>query len=321
MPREAPVTDEDLSVPPIRRWTGPIIDAHTHTGPPDVARGLFDVAAGYGIDTICGITHFDGIPALQKAFADRYRPIVWVEHDHMDDPVRFGRENVARIRAARDLGAVAAKFWYTPRFYEQSRWRFDHPALAPIFEVLSELGMPALVHVADPDCWFATRFTDVERYGTKASHYEGVEATLSAYPDLKLQGAHFGGDPEDLDHLRRLMDAYPNYHIDSSATKWVSRELSLKPDEARAFVIERADRIVFGSDLVAFADATADHYGSRYWVHRWLWEGKGERKSPIPDPCAPWPDGPRVVGLDLPDEVLAKLYHGTAARLFGLDGD
>ncbi len=319
MPRERPLTTEDLTRPPVQRWSGPIIDSHTHTGSVESSQLLFEVAESYGVTTILGITHAESIPPLQAAFGERYRPIVWVEHDHLREPKRFADHNVARIREARARGAVAGKFWYTPRFWDETHFRFDDPSLRPIFELLAELGMPALVHVSDPDCWFATRYADRKRYRTKVEQYEQLEGTLAAVPDLKVVGAHFGGDPEHLDHLRHLLATYPNYNVDSSATKWIVRELSVKPEESRAFVIEHADRIVFGSDIVAFEGARPPDYQSRYWAHRWLWEGEGRRDSPIPDPCAPWSTGPIVEGLDLPDDVLAKLYHDNACRLFGLD--
>ena len=318
MPREAPGTGIDTSQPPVRRHTGPIIDGHTHMGSADDARLLFRVAAEYGIRTVCGIVRPHDIEPLKAAFGDAFRPIVWVDHTHVRDAARFGRENVLAIREARARGAVAAKFWYTPRFLAESRFQFDNPALRPIFEVLSELGMPALVHVADPDCWFRTQYADVALYGTKDDQYGPLERTLAAFPDLKMLGAHFGGDPEHPDHVRRLMDTHPNYYVDTSATKWVARELSVRPDAGRALVIERADRFVFGSDLVVFADATAAHYSSRYWVQRWLWEGEGPRPSPIPDPCATWPEGPRVCGLALPRQCLDRLYAANACRLLGI---
>jgi hypothetical protein len=319
MPREKPLTSEDLTRPPIRRWPGPIVDSHTHTGSVAASRLLFEIAESYGVALVLGITHAETIPPLAEAFGDRYRPIVWVEHDLLREPDRFAETNVARIREAHARGAVAGKFWYTPRFWDETHFRFDAPALRPIFEVLVELGMPALVHVSDPDCWFATRYSDRERYRTKLEQYEQLEGTLAAMPDLNVLGAHFGGDPEHLDHLRDLLAKYPNYYIDSSATKWIVRELSVQPDAARNFVLEHADRIVFGSDIVAFDGATPADYQSRYWAHRWLWEGEGRRDSPIPDPCAPWPTGPIVEGLNLPDEVLAKLYVENARRLFHLD--
>jgi hypothetical protein len=141
---------------------------------------------------------------------------------------------------------------------------------------------------------------------------------LADFPGLRVQGAHFGGDPEDLGHVGRLLDAYPNYAIDCSATKWIARELSARPAESRAFVIARADRILFGSDLVAFAGARAADYSSRYWVHRWLWEGEGVRPSPILDPCSSLPGGPIVHGLSLPDDVLARLYTDNARRWYDI---
>ena len=319
MPREAPKTGEDLSRPPIRRYAGPMVDAHTHTGSVAAADLLMRVARDYGIDVLCGITHARHIPELQAAFGPRYRPIVWVEHDAVASPDRFASENIRRLRDARRRGAVAAKFWYTPRFLDETGFRFDNHALNPVFETLAKLAMPALVHLADPDCWFQTRYADRRRYGAKIEHYDQLEHTLARFPGLTVIGAHLGGHPEDLDHLRRLLDAYPNYYLDSSATKWIARELSLQPDAARAFLVERSERILFGSDLVAFDDATPAHYASRWWVHRWLWEGQGTRPSPIPDPCAPWRDGPQVHGLNLPDDCLARLYAGNARRLLGVE--
>jgi len=318
MPREAPLFTEGLSAPPVRRYAGPIVDCHTHTDTVEVGRLLLKVAGDFGVRIVCGIARLEAIDGLKREFGDAWRPIVWTDHSLVGRPDEFTRQNVRIVREAHAIGAVAAKFWFAPRFMDEHHFRFDNPALGPVFETLSEFGMAALVHIGDPDCWFAREYADRARWGTKASHYEPLENTLAAYPNLKVQGAHFGGDPEDVGHLGRLLDRYPNYTIDSSATKWVARVLSAKPADSRAFVIERADRIVFGSDLVAFAGATPADYASRYWVHRWLWEGDGVRPSPIPDPCVPPPQAPQVHGLNLPDDVLAKLYTTNAQRLLGL---
>ncbi|HUU31009.1 MAG TPA: amidohydrolase family protein [Phycisphaerae bacterium] len=319
MPFEPLLPSADLSEPPVRRYGGPIIDSHTHLSDPASARRLFQVAETFGVGTVCGIVQPETMDTFCREFGGVFRPIVRIDHNLAGGPDRFGRQSVRSVREGRTKGAVAAKFWYPPHFVAETGLRLDHPTLRPVFEALAELGMAALVHVADPDCWFATQYADSARYGTKADHYEPLERVLAAFPNLKVVGAHFGGDPEHLDHLRRLLDAYPNFHIDSSATKWIARELSVKPDDSRAFLIERIDRILFGTDLVTFPEATVEHYASRYRVHRWLWEGEGMRPSPIPDPCAPWPDGPRVHGLALPDDCLARLYTGNARRLFGLD--
>jgi len=319
LPLEPPLFTEGLATPPVRRHAGPIVDAHVHLDAVEDARLLARVAADYGVKVLCGVARLESIEALQAVLGPSFRPIVQVDPNLLADAARFAQENVRWVRAARALGAVGAKFWFGPRLVAKTGFRFDHPALGPVFETLAELGLVALVHIADPDCWFATAYADRACYGTKAEHYEPLEHTLAAYPNLKVQGAHFGGDPEHLDHLRRLLARYPNFCIDSSATKWIARELSARPDAARAFVIEQADRILFGTDLVAFRGAKAEDYSSRYWAHRWLWEGEGVRPSPIPDPCATWPDGPQVHGLALPDDVLSRLYHDNACRWFGIE--
>jgi len=319
MPRESPETTEDLSKPPIRRYAGPIVDCHTHVRTLEEACLLLAVAEAFGVRVVCGVVDLEGMEALVEALGDRFRPIVRVDHGHIGRPERFARESVGRILAARNLGAVAAKFWYSPRFVAETGFSIDSPALKPVLEALAELGMAALVHIADPDAWFAAYYADRARYGTKAEHFDRLERALDRHPDLKVLGAHFGGHPEDLGHVGRLLERYPNYAIDSSATKWVARALALQPAESRRFVVRWAERILFGTDLVAFPEAVPEDYASRYWAHRWMWEGEGPRPSPVPDPSAPWPEGARVHGLALPDDVLAKLYTANARRFLGVE--
>jgi hypothetical protein len=58
---------------------------------------------------------------------------------------------------------------------------------------------------------------------------------------------------------------------------------------------------------------------SRYWCHRTLWESAWDGRSPIADPdyehAENEPMTPMLRGLDLPEEVLVRVYRGNAARL------
>ena len=83
-------------------------------------------------------------------------------------------------------------------------------------------------------------------------------------------GAHLGGNPEDLMRLQRLLDTYPNLYLDSSATRWMVREISARRDAARDFIIRNQDRIIFGSDQVSGDDRGFDFLASRFWSHRKL---------------------------------------------------
>jgi len=60
-----------------------------------------------------------------------------------------------------------------------------------------------------------------------------------------------GGDPEHADHLQALLESYPHFYLDTSATKWQVREVSAHRDAIRALVCRFPDRFLFGSDVVA----------------------------------------------------------------------
>jgi hypothetical protein len=62
-----------------------------------------------------------------------------------------------------------------------------------------------------------------------------------------------------------------------------------------------------------------EHYVSRYWCHRTQWESAWRGQSPIDDPdyerSENGPATPALHGLDLPAEVLRKVYRENAVRL------
>jgi Amidohydrolase len=142
---------------------------------------------------------------------------------------------------------------------------------------------------------------------------------LETFPDITWVAAHMGGDPEHPDHLEALLERYPNLRFDTSAAKWQIREVSAHCDAVRDLICRRPDRFLFGTDVVTRHGLHREHYVSRYWCHRTLWESTLECRSPIADPdYLPGPDGatpPLLRGLGLPAEVLAKVYRENAMRL------
>jgi predicted TIM-barrel fold metal-dependent hydrolase len=176
-----------------------------------------------------------------------------------------------------------------------------------------------MVHVADPDVWFRNQYADSAKFGTKAEQYAGLERMMELFPDLTWIGAHMGGDPEHADHLQALLERYPQYYIDTSATKWQVREVSAHRDAIRSLLCRFPDRFLFGSDLVTRDHLSREHYVSRYWCQRTLWESAWEGRSPIADPdyqAEPGePATPPLLGLHLPLDVLEKVYHFNARQL------
>src|SRR5262249_38967162 len=203
-----------------------------------------------------------------------------------------------------ELGVEMIKFWAAPRGRERgllldTTWRIESARRARAAGIRI-----VMVHVGDPDAWFRTVYADAGKFGTKAQQYDGLVRMLEEFPDMTWIGAHMGGDPEHPDHLQELLERYPHYHIDTSATKWVVREVSPRHAAIRALICRYPRRFLFGSDLVTRHALPRDHYVSRYWCQRTLWESAWEGPSPIADPdhAAQGEDSatPQLHGVDLP---------------------
>lgn len=309
---------EGFRIPPAPRVSTPLFDVHTHAFPDRPSHELVEAARLYGVERLVALASLEQSLEVRDQFPDMILPGPMLDYTEWQDPDRFAGVNIQRIQRAAAAGAPLIKFWFAPRFRDRVPLSFDDPRLDPIFAEIERQGLAVLVHVSDPDLWFRTHYADTSRYGTKADQYPPLERRLEAHPKIPFISAHMGGDPEHLDHLAELMNRYPNYHVDTSATKWIVRELGRKPAEARAFFESYADRILFGSDQVVFRseDAEPHRYRVRYWVYRVFLETGIQAHSPVPDPDAegePW-----LNGLDLPDRVLERVYYQNAMRLLRL---
>jgi predicted TIM-barrel fold metal-dependent hydrolase len=317
------------------RYSGPpVIDIHTHVmqtrptdpkdGPPvgsgpgasvTQAEIMFEVAEEFGVGQIITMCPADDIVPLRDRFGDRIGfngPI----SKKLDEP-----EDVAYRLLDRylELGVSIIKFWAAPRGRDRGLF-VDAPWRIEVARRAQAAGLRIIMtHVADPDVWFGKAYADTAKYGTKMQQYEGLERMLQMFPDLIWIGAHMGGDPEHPDHLEALLERYPYLHFDTSATKWQVREASARREAIRSLVCRYPQRFLFGSDLVTRHHLVREHYVSRYWCQRTLWESTWDGRSPIADPDFPaepgGPTTPPLRGLDLPREVLQQVYHGNAARL------
>jgi hypothetical protein len=206
-------------------------------------------------------------------------------------------------------------------------------------ELAESLGMMFMAHIADPDTWFETKYADASVYGTKSEQYLAFERVLDRFPAAWI-GAHMGGWPEDLDFLDGLLERHGNLYLDTSATKWMVRELSKHPRGRFVDFLERwRGRILFGSDIVAIdshltadegprgmgkqsasPEAAFDLYASRYWALRTLFETEYEGESPIADPDLALVrpeehDGmsaPALLGKGVPRDLLKVIYRDAA---------
>lgn len=315
IPERATVLQEGLPEP-----VCPIIDVHMHAGPPAVTKGYVAPARAYGIESAVGLMHDVTPKTLKQAFGDFFIPCDWGEIPQPGIGPAWSEREASRVEAVFMDGARGMKYKDTPRRRGRTNATsfLDHPALLPVVQRLAALDMFVVAHIAEPSCWWPERFNPAE-VGEKRAYFDQVEALLTAVPDLTYIGCHFGGYPEDLDYIDDMMERHPGYYVDTSATKWVVREMARHGDRAREFFIKRSDRILFGSDLVTpFGSRDETYYTSRLWCQRQMFEGQGPIPSMIHDPDATgpdFPDGPTIYGLDLPEDVLRQVYRENALRI------
>jgi len=226
-----------------------------------------------------------------------------------------------RLESFYNMGSRIIKFHMAPGTMASRGWRLDSPEIRKIIADAHSRGMILMSHIGDPDTWYNGKYAaDVAKYGTRNDHYQMWESLLAEYRHHPWLGAHLGGNPEDLIRLQRLLDTYPNLYLDSSATRWMVREVSARRDATRDFIIRNQDRILFGSDQVSGDDRGFDFLASRFWSHRKLWDTAYQGPAPIMDPDLPPENQPALRGLALPDDVLQKFYHDNGVKLLARVG-
>jgi len=238
-------------------------------------------------------------------------------------------KQVTWIEKARANGAVALKVFkslgLTIKDSDGKLVPVDDPRLDPVWAKCGELGMPVLIHSADPVAFFTPtdatneRWMQLTRRPNWSFHGEPYPARdevlaqrdrmIKRHPETTFIGAHVANNAEDLDRVARDLDAMPNLVVDISGRV---AELGRQPYSARRFFLKYQDRILFGTDRYP---GRPDQ--PRYTIYYRFLESDDEYfdyyDHDFP-PTGEW----KIYGLFLPDAVLKKVYHDNAARVLGL---
>lgn len=327
----------------------PITDIHTHINGERAARIYEEARTLYGVHRTFSMTQLTQADAVRRTLGDSIAFIAVPDYMSENPAHAHTQGFIDDITEWHARGSRICKFWCAPRGRDYGA-RFGHPDLLTLasdwrrrqMDHAASLGMMFMAHIADPDTWFATTYKDASVYGTKAQQYETLEQRLHEYPVPWIL-AHMGGCPEDLGFLSALLERHPNAYLDTSATKWMVRELSRHSASERvAFFRTWSGRILFGSDIVTHdehlspdpgagdraaqassEDEAFDLYASRYWALRTLFETDSTGPSPIADPDLKLlhPDrhddlsSPPLNGARLPLDLQHSLYSGAAANV------
>ena len=323
-----------------------IIDVHSHIVGGKAATIYKEVAAHYGIGCTYTMTPFSKVADVQAVLGDRIRFIATPDFHAEDKKHAFTHGFLDDLDRFAEVGARIAKFWAAPRGRDFGAMAGDPNLLllnAPIrvqaMEKAVSLGMMLMAHIGDPSTWFSTKYADSTRYGTRRDQYAPLEELIDRF-QVPWILAHMGGWPEDLEFLTELLRTHDQIYLDTSATKWMVRELSKHSrEELLSFLMQWKGRILYGSDIVTsdahvsntlagkeFDSPTPyDLYASRYWSQRTLFETDYEGESPIADPDLHLvdpeqysvQDAPLLRGKSLPDDILQSIYADAVTALLG----
>ncbi len=195
----------------------------------------------------------------------------------------------------------------------------DDPRLDPVWAKCGALGIPVLIHTADPksfwdpfdennERWLELKTHPGRRMGESEVDFEELiqaqHNIFKRHSQTKFINAHMGWYPNDLKKLGELLDEMPNMYVEIGA---VIAELGRQPREAYKFMIKYQDRVLFGKD-----SWVPDEYQTYFRVL----ETEDDYFPYHKRYHAFW----RMYGLGLPDEVLKKIYYKNALSLLpGMD--
>lgn len=238
----------------------------------------------------------------------------------------WGERAAAQLeRDVRKGGAKGLKifknFGLTVKDRAGRRVAVDDPRLDAVFEKCADLKIPVLIHTGEPRSFFEPqdahneRWLELKQFPQRArppdrfrtwDQVMGEQHRLFArHPRTQFIDAHLGWMGGDLAALGRLLDRLPNVTTEIGA---VLAELGRQPRFARDWFVRYQDRVMMGKDTWAPEEypvyfrvlETSDEYFDYYRRRHAFW---------------------KMYGLDLPDEVLKKLYYKNALRVIpGIDG-
>lgn len=235
----------------------------------------------------------------------------------------------ARLKKSLNQGALGVKIWKNIGMEilkpaDQSFLMIDDSFFHPLFTYLAENKIPVLSHLGEPrNCWLPIQEMSSERnkaYYTKNPEFhaylhpeipayerqiEARDYLMARYPDLTLVGAHLGSLEWSYLELARRLDLYPNFYVDlSSRLGHLQMQSADDYEGVRDFFIQYADRIMYGTDAY---DNPEKLIGAL--VNDWKYFTTTKA-------CQSMEVKGSFKGIDLPEEVLYKLYYANAHHIY-----
>jgi uncharacterized protein len=313
-----------------------VIDVHNHVNDPGGVHGeeipAAEVVKGMDQANVRKVVILTGmwgeklqgvLDKMVKPYPDRFMVFAQMDWSKIDD-ANFSAEMVAQLDDAVKRGARGLKVlkdWGLGVKDKSGKLvPIDDPRMDPVWEECGRLGIPVAIHSTDPEAFFTPVDAKNERYEElmenpswsfygppfpgKQTLLEQRNHVFASHPRTTFIALHVANWPENLDAVSGWLQKYPNMYVEFGARE---AELGRQPRRAAKFFAEFQDRILFGTDAEPVPEMYANYFrwletADDYFPY-WSYPGQGR-----------W----MIYGMELPDAVLEKVYHGNAEKIFSL---
>ncbi|HYM13393.1 MAG TPA: amidohydrolase family protein [Bryobacterales bacterium] len=322
-PRSTLVVPEHL----LTRAKYPFIDIHSHHNPekpPEYWSHVLSEMDQLNLRILVNLSGSTGaklqkgIASMRKANPDRLVAFANIDFAAINEP-DFGRRAAAQLEQDVNNGAVGLKifknFGMDLKYRDGRRVPVDDPIMDPVWETCARLKIPVLIHTGEPWSFFQPidkyneRWLELKTHPKRArppDHYPTWEALMAEqhrlfakHSDTIFIAAHLDWLGSNLPALGELLDRLPNVYTECGAVLY---DLGRQPFTARDWLVKYQDRVLMGKDIYAPKEyacyfrvfETRDEYFDYYRKYHAFW---------------------KMYGLQLPDDVLKKIYYKNALKI------
>lgn len=324
------------------------IDSHVHL---NSDKGFFEdqaVKDNFSLITL-NVDHSDSANIRKQMHfallaAKKYAGRVFYGPTFLFDTAGWGTDGwnkrvISQLEKDISGGAISVKIWknvgMTVRDRSGKFIMIDDPGLKPVIDFIISKNLPITGHLGEPrNCWLPlnemTVSSDSSYFASNPQYhmflhpeYPSYEDQINArdhllelHPDLIFIGCHLGSLEWNVDELAKRLDKFPNMAVDMSARIChLQYQSAMDRERVRNFCIKYQDRLLYGTDL---ADSgTSNGAGLAKNIHAtWLddWKYFTSKDEMTSDKFRG-----KFVGLQLPKDVVRKIYSENAIRWYKLN--
>jgi hypothetical protein len=248
---------------------------------------------------------------------------------------------IARLKNSFAQGALGIKIWKNiGMVHRDSAGGFimiDNPRFDPVIQYVIDQDKTVLGHLGEPkNCWLPLEQMTVNNdrnyfkehpeyhmflHPEFPSYEDQINARdrfLEKHPDMRFVGAHLASLEWDVDELAKRLDRFPNMGVDMAArVPHLQHQTKENRKKIQDFFIKYQDRLIYATD--GGISESSDPESAKKNMHEaWLADWKYLATDQM---LTSRHVNGEFQGLQLPKEIIDKVYRSNAIRWFKIPQD